>query len=253
MTGEAEGGPGTGPALRLSPATRQDIKSIAHWISLGASAGGLGGVLVGGIGGRFAMFVLRLTSDDSVRGIESDDGFTIGQFNTLETLELIVVTAILGIIVGLIVVLGRPFFPKRGMPFAWALAGATAGGAMLINPDGVDFTLIEPHWLAVTFFVAIPAAGAGLIAWLTEAYARFWWRKRKVTALAALVALAAIPAFPVAIVAVLVGAFWFLAMRVPLFRALPEQRGIQVAAILVFGLVVAIGAFNLTGDVREII
>ena len=82
----------------------------------------------------------------------------------------------------MIVVFGRPFFPKRGMPFAWAGAGAITGGAILINSDGVDFTLLEPHLLAIVFFVTIPAVGAGLIAWLTEVYPRFWrWRDSVVT------------------------------------------------------------------------
>ncbi|MGA8987068.1 hypothetical protein, partial [Aeromicrobium sp.] len=39
------------------------------------------GIIVIGGGSRLAMFLLRLTSDDSVIGLTSDDGFTIGQFS----------------------------------------------------------------------------------------------------------------------------------------------------------------------------
>ena len=53
------------------------------------------GFLVGGVGGRLAMFILRLTSDDSVRGIESDDGFTIGQISA-QSFFLIAATTLLG-------------------------------------------------------------------------------------------------------------------------------------------------------------
>lgn len=42
------------------------------------SAGLIAGALVGGLGGRIAMFILRLTSDPSLRGLTTDDDFTIG-------------------------------------------------------------------------------------------------------------------------------------------------------------------------------
>ncbi|MEP7215187.1 MAG: hypothetical protein ABI782_02985, partial [Anaerolineaceae bacterium] len=220
---------------------------------LGAAAGGLGGLLVGGVVGRLAMFILRLTSDDSVRGIESDDGFTIGRFDLVSTLNLLAVTAVLGAIVGLIVVAGRPFFPKRGMPFAWALAGAITGGAILVHEDGVDFSALEPHLLAVAFFIAIPAVGAGLIAWLTEVYPRFWWRKRKLTVVASVVGVPLLVFFPIALFAILVGGIWFLAMQWPRARSAPAWRPARVAAISVFAFIVALGLLNLTSDIRAIV
>ena len=132
----------TGPAPIPPPCAT--TSTLAYWISLGAAASGLGGALVGGIGGRLAMFLLRLTSDASVRGIESDDGFIIGRFDLASTAQLLLVTIILGVILGLIVVAGRLFFPKGGMPFAWAAAGGLAGGPLFISEDGVDFTLLGP-------------------------------------------------------------------------------------------------------------
>lgn len=236
-----------------APNVREDIKTVAYWLTLGASAGGLGGALIGGIGGRIAMFLLRLTSDDSVRGIESDDGFTIGRFDLFSTLQLIIVTTIMGAIVGLIVVAGRPFFPKRGMPFAWALAGAITGGAILIQSHGVDFTALEPHWFAVSLFILIPAAGAGLIAWLTELFPRFWWRNWWATGFAAVGAIPAVIFFPIALFAILVGALWWVAMRFDRPRALPGRMPARIAAIVVFAIIVVLGAMDLTRDVRAIL
>lgn len=241
----------TPPAL--VPSLRADVRTVAYWISLGAAAGGLGGLLVGGIGGRLAMFLLRLTSDDRVRGIESDDGFIIGRFDLTSTLSLLFVTTIMGAIVGLIVVAGRPFFPRRGMPFAWGFAGAITGGATLIQRNGVDFTALEPQLLAVALFIAIPAAGAGLIAWLTEAYPGFWWRDRKLTALAGVTALPLIPGFPVLIAAVLVGAVWLAAMQHRWTRKLPMWRPARAAAVLVFAVIVLMGMNDLVRDTRAIL
>ena len=64
--------PGSAPALAIP-------WEVAERLRVLAVAGIPLGVLVGGIVGRVAMLVLRLTSPDSVRGVESDDGFTIGR------------------------------------------------------------------------------------------------------------------------------------------------------------------------------
>ena len=243
----------SGAPAPAATSLRADAGTIAYWISLGAAAGGLGGLLVGGIGGRLAMFLLRLTSDDSVRGIQSDDDFTIGRFDLSSTLSLLIVTMIFGAVVGLIVVAGRPFFPRRGMPIAWGLAGAVTGGAILIQKDGVDFTLLEPHLLAVALFIAIPALGAGLIAWLTELYPGFWWRKRKLTAVAGVTLLPLIPAFPVLVFAALVGAVWLAAMQLPRGRRFPGWRPARIAAIAVFSVIVLLGLKDLVADSQAIL
>lgn len=246
-------GPGFGKSAAGESATpREDARTVLYWITLGAAAGGLGGMLVGGVGGRLAMFLLRLTSKDFVRGIESDDGFTIGRLS-LDTLQLLALTAVLGAIVGLIVVAGRPFFPKRWMPFAWGLAGAITGGAILIKEDGVDFSLLEPHVLAIALFVAIPAVGAGLICWLTEIYPRFWWKNWKATGSAAVFLVPSVIFFPVAAAALIVGAAWWLAMQVPRLRGFPAWRPARVAALMVFGLIVLLGGVDLANDVQGIL
>jgi len=232
---------------------REDLGTVAYWLTLGAAAGGLGGLLVGGIGGRLAMFLLRLTSDESVRGIDSDDGFTIGRFDLVDTIGLLAVTTVMGTVVGLICVFGRPFFPRRGMPMAWAFAGAITGGAILIHKDGIDFVVLEPNWLAVALFMAIPAAGAGLIAWFIEVFPRFWWDSRMATAAAALVLLPSLIFFPLAIAALIVGSCWWLVMQVPALRTLPNWKPARFAAIAVFGLIIVMGALNLSDDLQGIL
>ncbi len=236
-----------------NPTLSEDFKTVAYWLSLGAAAGGLGGFVAGGIGGRLAMFVLRLTSEASVRGIESDDGFIIGRFDFTSTLNLLFVTAFLGSFFGLFVVLGRPFLPSRWMPAAWAGAGATVGGAVLIHGDGVDFTLIEPHWLAVALFIVIPAAGGALIAWLIERLHPIWWKRRKATAAVSLGAVPAIVFFPVAIVGVVGGAIWLLASRIEGLRGVPQWRPARILALAVFAAVVVLGSIGLIGDVQDVL
>ena len=123
-------------------------------------AGGLLGLVVGGIGSRLGMFALRLTSPDYVRGIESDDGFTIGQVTLSGTLILLSLCTAVGVIGAFAyrlvapALIGPPWLHRATV----ALGAGAVVGAMVIHPDGVDFTLLEPAWLAIAVFVAIPLA-----------------------------------------------------------------------------------------------
>ena len=58
-----------------------DTREVARLVLTGTAAGALAGAVVGGLGGRLVMLVLRLTSDPIVLGTTSDDGFEIGRFS----------------------------------------------------------------------------------------------------------------------------------------------------------------------------
>jgi hypothetical protein len=155
------------------------IADTGAFLGQGLLAGLICGAVVGGVGGRLAMFVLRLTSDDALHGRETDDGFAIGAV-TSATLFLILFAALLGAAGGLVYLGVREWLPPRWRPVLLALVGATVGGTMVIQPDGIDFTLLDPLWLAVVLFVLLPAGyGAGL-SLLTERFVRSarWQRSR---------------------------------------------------------------------------
>jgi hypothetical protein len=52
----------------------------------------------------------------------------------------------------------RDWLPERRRAVLFGLLGATVGGALVIRPDGIDFTAVEPHWAAVTMFILLLAA-----------------------------------------------------------------------------------------------
>ena len=112
-------------------------------------AGGLLGLVVGGIGSRLGMFVLRLTSPDYVRGIESDDGFTIGQVTLSGTLILLSLCTAVGVIGAFAyrlvapALIGPPWLHSATV----AVGAGAVVGALVIHPDGVDFT----HHFTPTF------------------------------------------------------------------------------------------------------
>jgi hypothetical protein len=155
------------PLTATQPLTWQELRGPGATLAAGVSAGFVSGLLFGGLGGRLAMFALRLTSDPALRGARTDDGFTIGVFST-ETLFLLGVTAGLGMLGGLFYLVVRSWMPNRWRVPAMALFFGLVGGAGLVSPDGIDFRVLSPLPLAVAMFVAIAVAYGILMPWLTE-------------------------------------------------------------------------------------
>lgn len=140
-------------------------------LASGLWGGLLSGLVIGGLGGRLAMFVLRVTSDPSLRGMETDDGFIIGRFSG-DTIFLVILTTVIGLLGGIFYMLVRGWFPQRLRPVVMGILGAAVGGALVIRPDGIDFTLLEPLPLAIAMFVALPALYGVAVSLLTETFLR---------------------------------------------------------------------------------
>jgi hypothetical protein len=154
VTQTTETGTTTAPA---DPSGREIGLDLLDRFGAAALAGLSAGFLVGGIGGRLAMLLLRLTSSDAVIGIQSDDDFTIGQVSTA-SIFLIAATTLIGTLLAFAYLLVRRWLPERRRPLQAAVFFGVVGGAAVIKPDGVDFNLLAPLWLAVLLFVALPTA-----------------------------------------------------------------------------------------------
>jgi hypothetical protein len=145
------------------------IDAVLRAVGAGAVAGTAAGFLWGGIGGRLAMRLLFLTSDDRVRGLTSDDGFEIGRFSA-DSIFLLVSMSVLGAIGGAAFGVLRRFL--RGQLWlvapAVALAVAAAGGGAIVEAEGIDFRVLEPLWLAIGLFVFLPGAWGATVAITTD-------------------------------------------------------------------------------------
>lgn len=142
------------------------------------AAGVVLGVLVGGVGGRLAMMLLAATNP-GMGGLTSDDGFMIGRFTLLGSLNLLLANAWLGI--GLFMLI----------PGVYAVLLMLLAERWLA-PDG--FLARRPLWGALLPLVALvplaPVAVALALAWLAleavrrrhggtvpgAAVAAWWWR-----------------------------------------------------------------------------
>lgn len=160
---------------------REDARLVAWRMLVGCSAGAIAGLVVGGVGGRLAMLLLRLTSSDSVIGVTSDDGFTIGEVTT-RTFQLMFTMTVLGAINGVLYATIRTMIPRRLRLLLWAGFAALFGGSILVHEDGVDFTLLEPALLAILLFVALPGLAAAVVVLLVERWSRLTpWASRRLT------------------------------------------------------------------------
>ncbi len=144
-----------------------DAREVAWRYLVATGAGATAGLLVGGVGGRLAMLLLRLTSPETVIGVTSDDGFEIGVVSP-DTINLIVGMTFFGGVNGVLYVTLRNAIPARLRLPLWSLLAAVGVGANVIHSDGVDFTLLEPTQLAVVLFLALPFAAAALVVVLVE-------------------------------------------------------------------------------------
>jgi hypothetical protein len=229
---------------------RADAGFLARWVLLGAGSGAVAGGIIGGVGGRIAMFVLRLTSSDLLSGALTDDGFEIGVV-TFATVELILVTTIIGAVGGVAYVAMRDFFPAGFRIVAWAVACGTVGGSVIITTDGIDFRLLEPLWLAVAMFIAIPAAGG---AWTADIVERVRHRGRVATPLSVLGGLALVPLLfgPILVAGPLFGAV-VLAGRSSALRGGVDEWWGRALALTFYATVVGLGGRALWHDVTTVL
>jgi hypothetical protein len=210
--------------------------------------GAVGGAVIGGLGGRLAMRILFLTSDASVKGLKSDDGFIIGRFTLGNTIGLVIVTAFIGVIAALLYLLARPFVARLPLPpvATMAVFYGVIGGALLVHPSGVDFTRLEPAALAIAMFVAI-SAGFGAVAarFINAAASEHAWPQRRRWWLLGppLLFLVFPPFLLVAIVAVVVN--WGDAAAGSEDRA---WRAVRVGAVAVMSGLFVLGAVDLVRD-----
>ena len=175
------------------------VLATARRVAAGLTAGAVAGLLVGGVGGRIAMLVLRLTSNPLLHGATTDDGFTIGIVSA-STLFLLVLTTIVGATVGAGYLLVRTWLPEHLRPWVAGILGALVGGARIVRPGGIDFTLLDPLPLAVAMFIAIPAGVGIATSLLAERFLRDGSTfQRSRAALASLVLLVPVVTLPVSV------------------------------------------------------
>jgi hypothetical protein len=172
---------------------------VARRFAATVVAGGVTGFLAGGVGGRLAMLVLRLTSGSGVHGVVSDDGFVIGRVTLAGTLALLAVGTGFGILGALVHRLVVPWLigPRWFRRLTTATGSGVVVGAVIVHRGGVDFARLRPVGLAIALFVLVPGLFGALIGPVQEYCDRpdSWLNRHRVRRWAAPV-LTLAPVFP---------------------------------------------------------
>ena len=241
--------------IDVRPDWRDDLDVSLRRVQTAIVGGFLAGVLVGGVGGRIAMLILRLTSTPSVRGIESDDGFVIGQVSGA-TMFLLIFTGALGAIGGLVYLGVRGWIPPRWRTAVAGVAAGAIGGGAVVDPVGLDFNRLAPLPLAVAMFVAIPAAYGVLLSVLVERRLAVERPPSNVAVWVPCVLFALTIALtgPTG-VAILTAAatVWILHRRVPRLGAVWTSGPAVWLGRAMIGAVTALAAYRLVGDAVDIL
>lgn len=118
------------------------------------AAGLVVGILIAGLGSRIVMRLLAVADSDA-EGSFTENGNQIGEITLGGTSGLIAFVGLpFGLLAGLIVFAVRRWLPTgqpwRGLAFSAVLL-ALLGGTV-IDPDNIDFRLLEPAGLAIALF-----------------------------------------------------------------------------------------------------
>ena len=215
-------------------------------IASGSMAGAIAGLVAGGIGSRLAMRILAVTTP-SMEGATTEADATVGEITAGGTFFLLLFGTALGVGGGLVYLALRRWLPARGRGMAFGLLLLALTGPLLVDPDNPDFVILEPAWLGVGMFAALPVLFGLIVAPLQARLEPFFTRERSRGATTSVLILGLLPLAlggPVAVALVLiVGGGLALAHFTDAAQVIETRAvGVAVRAVLIavtlFGLIV---------------
>ena len=221
--------------------------SIARTLGVlvsGNLAGLIAGLVAGGVGSRLAMRILALTSPDA-QGAITEAGEVVGEITLGGTLFLLVAGAALGMAGGLAYVALRRWLPSRGVGLVFGLLMLAVSGRLLVDPDNIDFAILDPAWLGITMFAALPVLYGLLIVPLQSRLEPTFTKARPGVATTLLLVAGLAPLAiggPVALVLVILIAGGFLLARSPGVREAWDTTTVDIYGRAILG---ATGIFGL--------
>jgi hypothetical protein len=241
---------GTSPAGARTGWFDDDLRKVAA----AATAGAVAGVVINGLGSRLAMRLLARLNPQAT-GRVSDDGFVMGRFVLGDTLNLLLLGTAFGVLGGLIFLAVRQlrFGPPWFRTASITIGPAVVVGAMLVHTDGIDFHLLQPAWLAIALFVALPGLFAYTVSRLTDRWSAegSWFRVGSRWRLAALTPLVLVlPLAPLLAVAATARVVY---RSVPRLQTAEVRRGLDLVARAALIGVFLLGAVDLTRDVLVLV
>lgn len=236
-------------ADRLS--TRAEAARTSRTLSSAVLVGAGSGFLVGGVLGRLAMRLMTLTSPDELRGRITDDAAVVGDITLGGSIALALFTTFVGIVGGIGYLAARRALPHSRISrvLLFALLSMSVGGALLLHDHpSFDFSTLQPTWLAVALFLALPIVYGLLVAIGIEWSAQpdSWIQRLPLPLPVITAALISIPAIPLVLPACLLA---FAIRLVPVLYRLWSSRLVTITAVVLYTLLVAWGLYGIAADV----
>ncbi|HEX4904841.1 MAG TPA: hypothetical protein VFU93_05290 [Acidimicrobiales bacterium] len=239
------------PTNELLPSQPSAIARFVRVVAGACAVGLVVGGVIAGVGGRLAMRLLAVTSDDRLRGRVTDDDEVVGEITAGGTIGFIIFMALSGAALALFYVVLRRWLPAQARWRALAFAGLfwAVQGQDIFESDGFDFRELSPRWLAVLLFTAIMIA----VGWLTvlgvdDALAR--WPLPSPRSWASVLPLVPmILFFPILIGAALVGLLALAIERVQVLSTVWRSRAMTAVGV---GLLVVTALINGGSALREV-
>ena len=140
-----------------SPSAVDAAERIIRMVVMGLSGGIAAGFLVGGIASRIIMRILAMVNEEKA-GVMTENCNISGEITVGGTFGLIIFVGIVsGVVGGLVYVMIR-----RWLPGGVLLKGVVFGlillcffGAIVFDPDNIDFALFGPRQLSVGLFALL--------------------------------------------------------------------------------------------------
>lgn len=245
------------PQATAGGGARAAAGTLARTMAAGLVGGAVCGAVVGGVLGRLAMRLLTVTSPTSALYRLTDDDAVVGEITVAGTLSLLTFTASTGAIGGLLYLGVRRVLPAtvRGRVAGFGLLTGTLGGALFVHGHGsFDFTVLQPVWLAVFLFVALPSLFGMAVPLLVETLAgpRGWVRRGPWWLVAPATVVAAVQ--PVVLVVFAGGYGVALTIStVPVLHRWWHGRAVTVLGSTLLGALVCWGVYGLAVDVVSLV
>lgn len=213
-------------------------------IASGNVAGFVAGLVAGGVGSRLAMRILSITSPEA-RGATTEAGEVVGEISLGGTLFLLVVGALLGVGGGLAYVALRRWLPSKGTGLVFGLLTLAASGRLLVDPDNIDFVILDPAMLAIAMFASLPVFFGLIVVPLQARLEPFFTRPRSKVATVAVLAAGLLPLAlggPIAVALMVLIAAVLLLARSQRVRELWDTSTVDIYGRALLG---AAGVFGL--------
>ena len=151
------------------PASWRELTRFIFTVGLAGIGAGL---LVGGVGGRLVMRASSLLSPDvSGTGVRSEQGFRVGEVTLAGSIEFVVFIGIFtGLFGAVYFAITRPWLmwagKWHGAVFGLLLFAIGSAASDVLNPDNIDFVVLDNIPVIVLLFVALFILFGVTIAWL---------------------------------------------------------------------------------------